>query len=269
MSGSTPERRGVDVVGPRDGQPVVFVHGAAMTRAMWAPQRRALAEEYRVVAPDLPGHGDRADETFAFEPALELLEGVIATETGATDGGTLLVGLSLGGYLATEYARRNPEDVDGLVISGSSANPVGGMNLLTRATGALARLATRSDGIEGRVRDFAERWVRSRDLDPEVEREIVESGFYPRQFGVAGPHLAGRDFRAAFAAYPGPSLVLNGETDLVMRRGEQDHAAAARTARVEVLADAGHICNLHRPEGYVDALKRFDRRAIAGRTESR
>ncbi|EMA33868.1 alpha/beta fold hydrolase, partial [Halobiforma nitratireducens] len=43
--------RGVDVAGPPDAPALVFVHGAMFTRKMWAPQRDALADEYRVVAP--------------------------------------------------------------------------------------------------------------------------------------------------------------------------------------------------------------------------
>ncbi|WP_101294527.1 alpha/beta fold hydrolase [Halegenticoccus soli] len=254
--------RGVDVAGPPDAQPIVFVHGSVFTRKMWAPQRRALSEEFRIAAPDLPGHGARADGPFEFGPAVELLDETVET---TADGNALVVGLSLGGYVATEYARRHPDKVDGLVISGSSANPVDGMELVTRVVGGTARLATRSDLVERGVRRYAERWVRKRDLPPDVAEEIIGSGFYPREFGNAGPYLAGRDFRSAFAAYPGPSLVLNGERDLVMRRGEEDHAAAARDARVEVIDGVGHVCNLHRPRAYTAAVRNFGRQAVATR----
>jgi len=251
--------QGVDVAGPEDAPSIVFVHGSVFTRKMWAPQRRALSDEYRVVAPDMVGHGTRGDEQFRFEPTVELVDEVVERAAG---GNAILVGLSLGGYVATEYASRHPENVDGLVISGSSANPVEKMELVTRAVGGGSRLATRSDRVEGVVRRLAERWVNERQLPPEIKREIIDSGFYPRTFGDAGPYLAGRDFRAAFGSYPGPSLVMNGEKDLVMRKGEQDHAAAARDARIEVMDGAGHVCNLHRPRGYTSALRRFDQRAV-------
>jgi len=47
-----------------------------------------------------------------------------------------------------------------------------------------------------------------------------------------------------------------------MRRGEQAHAGAARDGRVEVLADAGHICNLHRPATYTDRVRRFVQQTV-------
>ncbi len=253
------EIRGVDVAGPPDGRPIVFVHGAMFTRKMWGPQRDALADEYRVVAPDLPGHGDRADESFDLEDALAVLDDVVDE---LADGNAILVGLSLGGYVVTEYASRSPDKVDGLVIVGSSANPVRGMNLVTRLTGAVARLATRSDRIERGVQRLGERWVRNRELDPDHEREILESGIFPREFGTPGPDLAGRDVREMLRTYRGPVLVVNGERDKVMRRGERDHAAAAG-ADVVVLEGVGHVCNLHRPETFTKVVDQFVRRVDA------
>ena len=253
------ELRGVDVVGPPDGQPIVFVHGAMFTRAMWAPQREALADEYRVVAPDLPGHGDRQAETFDLEPAMDVLEDAVET----AGGHAVLVGLSLGGYLVTEYASRHPDQVDGLVVVGASANPVRTMNLVTRAVGATARLATRSDTLEGVIRRLGERWVRNRDLPPAIEAEIIDAGLYPREFGTPGPDLAGTNFRRNLTDYPGPTLVVNGERDKIMRLGETEHAAAAEgDADVVVLEDVGHVCNLHRPEDFTMLMRRFLRNRV-------
>lgn len=257
--------RGVDVAGPPDAPPIVFVHGAVLTRKMWAPQREALSDEYRVVALDLPGHGARSDGDFRLQEAVDLVDEVVERHA---DGRALVAGLSLGGYVSTAYAHRNPHKVEGLAISGSSANPKDSMAKVTRAVGGVSRLATRSGLVERGARELAERWVRERKLGRDIETEIVDAGFYPRQFGIAGPQLAGNDFRGAFASYPGPALVLNGEKDLVNRRGEKKHAGAARNARVEVLEGAGHVCNLHRPEGYTEAIRRLGRRAVTGQSRS-
>lgn len=254
---------GVDIAGPSNAQPIVFVHGAMFTRKMWAPQRDGLSDEFRIIAPDLPGHGTRSDETFQLEPALDLLDEVVET---VADGHAILVGLSLGGYVSTEYASRHPEKVDGLVLVGSSANPVGGMGILTRAVGSVSRLATRSDLVERGVRRAGERWVRNRDISPEAKAEIIESGIYPRQFGKAGPDLRWEDFRAALSTYPGPTLVLHGSRDLVMRGGAEDHAAAANNAYLASMDGVGHICNLHRPTAFTDAIRRFSNEIVRKET---
>ncbi|SEP63277.1 alpha/beta fold hydrolase [Natrinema salaciae] len=248
---------GVDVAGPSNAESIVFVHGAVFTRKMWLPQQRELCEEFHTVAPDLPGHGTRAGNPFRMEPAIDVLEDTFERHT---DGSAVLVGLSLGGYAATEFAYRHPDRVDALVLSGSSVNPTGKMDLGTRLTGGLSRLLTKPDIGKRAVEKLAARWVRNRNLSPDIEREIIDAGFYPKQFGDAGPDIAGVDFRAKLSTYPGSTLVLNGENDKLMRRGEQAHAAAARDGHVEVLADAGHICNLHRPATYTDRVRRFVRR---------
>jgi pimeloyl-ACP methyl ester carboxylesterase len=255
----TAESDGVDIRGPNDGPSVVFVHGAVFTRAMWAPQRDALASDRKVIALDLPGHGTRSDEDFEFDVALNLLESVV--DKHATDE-LLVVGLSLGGYLATEYVSHHPDRVDGVVLSGCSVNPVDGMELLTRAAGGITRLATRSERVNRFVDNAAAKWVRKQDLTEEHKNEIIDSGFYPKQFGNAGPDLAGRDFRAALATYPGLSLILNGERDVVMRRDEGSHAAAAQHCEIEIIENAGHVANLPRPAAYTDKIRDFMRQTV-------
>lgn len=267
MSRATEEvdRSSIDVAGPEDAQPIVFVHGAMFTRKMWVPQLDALSDEYRVIALDLPGHGAHTDETFRMEPALDLLDEVVESAAG---GHAILVGLSLGGYVSTAYAGRHPKKVDGLVIAGSSANPVGRTEFATRVVGGASRLATRSDLIERGVQRAGKGWVRKRDLSEETKEEIIDSGIYPRQFGEAGPDLAGTDFRSALASYPGPTLVINGERDVVMRRGEEDHAAAGQDSYTAVIDGVGHISNLHRPEAFTDAIRQFDQKAVSGRNDT-
>lgn len=254
MSSET-DLRGVDVAGPEAAPDLVFVHGVLFARKQWAPQRNALSEEFRVVAPDLPGHGTRSGEQFQMERALQVVD---ETVEAVADGQAHLVGLSLGGYVATLYANRHPEKVESLVVSDSSANPVGALDVLTRIVSRASNLATRSSLVRRGVEWISKRWVNSRDLSRSVQTEINDAGFYPQQFGIAGFEIAGTDFREAFAAYRGPALVLNGQWDLFFRLGEDDHAAAGN-ARVEVIEGAGHASNLDRPAAYSDVVRRFVR----------
>ncbi|SFB84508.1 Pimeloyl-ACP methyl ester carboxylesterase [Halobiforma haloterrestris] len=229
-STATESGRGVDVAGPPEAQSIVLAHGAMFTRKMWGPQRDALAEEFRVVAPDLPGHGDRSGESFDLERGIAVLDDAIESYAG---GSAVLVGLSLGGYLVTEYASRYPRKVDGLVVVGSSANPIRGLNLATRLTGAVVRLATRSDLVERAAQRLGKRWVRNRDLSPEHEREILESGIFPREFGTPGPDIAGRNARPGHrrAERPGETGVVPGTGARGQRRARRAHAPRRTGAR--------------------------------------
>ena len=254
MSRRGNEREGVDVSGPKDGEPVLFVHGTVFNRTMWEPQREALSREYRVIAPDLPGHGTQADEPFEMETAVRTLDRAVESLPNER---VHVVGLSLGGYVATAFARRQPHKVDGLVLSGSSANPVRLLGLASKLVGKATILASKSGLVERVTNWLTGKYVRSRDIGPEAKAEIVDAGFDLRPFGEAGVEIAGRDFRGALETFPKPTLVLNGKWDLLMRLGARDHAEAAHDGYRSVIDGAGHVCNLDEPETYTAAVNQF------------
>src|SRR5436190_17174467 len=102
---------------------IVFLHGTRLTGASWAAQVAELGTDFHCLTPDLPGHGRAEAVPFTVDGAAEAVADLIARE--ATDGRALIVGLSLGGYVAMALAARWPERVRGLAISGATAEPVG------------------------------------------------------------------------------------------------------------------------------------------------
>ena len=111
------------IAGPPAAPSIVFVHGTRLTGAAWAAQQAALSGEFRTIAMDLPGHGSRAAEPFTLDGAADALSATIRDE--ATGGRAVVVGLSLGGYVAMALAAREPERIRGLVLSGATAEPTG------------------------------------------------------------------------------------------------------------------------------------------------
>ena len=131
----------ITAVGPPGAPAIVFLHGTRLSRAAWTPQLDGLADEFRVIALDLPGHGSRAGEPFTLEAAAALVAATIRDE--AADGRAVVVGLSLGGYVAMALAARDPGCVRGLVLAGATAEPVGVRSIPYRA---LAAVMDRFDG---------------------------------------------------------------------------------------------------------------------------
>jgi len=254
MSRRPSDREGVDVSGPEDAEPVLLVHGAVFNRTMWAPQREALSEKFRVLVPDLPGHGTRADEPFRMQTAVRTLDRLVES---LPDESVHVVGLSLGGYVATAFARQQADKVDDLVLSSSSVNPVGLSGVLSKVVGNAAILASKSGVVERATDWLAERYVRSRDIGPEAKAEVVDAGFDLRALGEAGVEIAGNDFRGALETFPKPTLVLNGKWDLLMRLGEREHAEAVHDGYRSVIDGAGHVCNLDDADAYTSAIDRF------------
>lgn len=101
--------------GPHDAQPVVLVHGLSATNASMLPLIPALSPAYRVLAPDLPGHGG-TQATPAAHRASYLGKWLAGFLRETCDRPAVLVGNSLGGRTALQAALDMPEAVRGLVL---------------------------------------------------------------------------------------------------------------------------------------------------------
>jgi pimeloyl-ACP methyl ester carboxylesterase len=101
--------------GPVDAPPVVLVHGLAATNASMLPLIPALSKEYRVLAPDLPGHGG-TQATGSAHAARYLGDWLTAFLRETCDRPAVLIGNSLGGRTALEAALNSPYEVRGLVL---------------------------------------------------------------------------------------------------------------------------------------------------------
>jgi pimeloyl-ACP methyl ester carboxylesterase len=236
------------VEGPVDAPPIVFVHGAMMGRSVWHPQVSALSDRYRCITIDLPGHGSLRQRSFSLDAATEVVLDAIDREAG---GRALLVGLSLGGYVAMTVAGRHPERVRGLVIAGSTREPVGLSRLGFLLYGWSLRLAP-----ERVVRAVALAWFRRR-YGPVVGAAITAGGHFARGGGTAVRRLVGGRFRDRLAAYGGPILVINGTMDLVFRIGAGRFLAGVPGVTSRVIPRAGHLSNVDRPDVFTGLVEEF------------
>lgn len=235
------------IAGPADGQPVVLLHGGGGNRQMWTRTVDGLAERYRVVAPDLPGHGELRGERFDLMRAANVVASVIDQEGS---GSAVVVGLSLGGYVAIALAARSPERVAGLVLSGATAEYLGRGGLMTRLAALTVRLGA---GWFDRKSAEAIRSI----APPDIAEPMLAAGLSSQGAADALWRLPGHDYHAMLAGYRGPLLILNGERDHENRKAEPRALAAWPQARVEVVMDAGHACAVRRPDEFTDAVRRF------------
>lgn len=101
--------------GPPDAPPVVLVHGLSATNASMLPLLPPLAGRFRVLAPDLPGHG--GTQATSSPHAASYLGGWLAAFLRETcDRPAVLIGNSLGGRTALQAALDSPGQVRGLVL---------------------------------------------------------------------------------------------------------------------------------------------------------
>jgi pimeloyl-ACP methyl ester carboxylesterase len=102
-------------------------------------------------------------------------------------------------------------------------------------------------------------WFFRARYPPEIAEPIIAGGFWSAGGAVALRAIAGERFKPRLAAYPGPSLLLNGAYDFVMRPGARGFAVAARGARRVRIGGASHLANLDQPAAFSEAIRRFAR----------
>lgn len=250
MTLTTAETRTYDVAGPGDGSPLVLLHAASYTRKMWLPLAARLRDEFRLVTPDLPGHGAQSGGRFTFAQAAQDVVDVLNRERIER---ALLVGVSLGGCLALDIAAQHPDRVSGLVLSGCTFDP----------RGLLCRLVLTAEGYvfprgAPRFTRSLERYLQVRYPGP-VADEILASGAHWPAAADAVLAMRGVDFPAKLASYPGPALILNGAGDWIHRTAERAFARAARNGSVRLIPGAGHIASLDSPGAFAEAVREFAR----------
>lgn len=227
---------------------VVLVHGSRLSGAQWAPQLPLLEARVEPVAIDLPGHGRLAREAFTLERSAEVVQEAVAAAGPGRP--VVVVGHSLGGYVALFHAARHSAGLAGVVLAGCSASPTGPGAAAYRAVGAL----TERVGTE-RMRRGTVRFLRRR-YPPEVSEPIVAGGYFAEPTAAAWREVMAHCRPELLADVRCPVLLLNGQLDQ-FRLGVRTFLRARPDARVEVLPGATHLANLDRPQAFANAVLRF------------
>jgi pimeloyl-ACP methyl ester carboxylesterase/predicted lipid carrier protein YhbT len=106
--------------GPPDGAPVLLLHGLGATNASMLTTLWELGDRYRVLAPDLPGHGATAARRGRYDAKMFAeWVGSFLDETGIARA--VVLGNSLGGRIALEVGFELPQRVDALVLLAPAA----------------------------------------------------------------------------------------------------------------------------------------------------
>ena len=257
------ERRG-------NGPVVMLLHGFTGSGPSMSEVSLALARDFEVITPDLPGHGRSiaVDDgpVHSFDACLDRLA---ATLDQAGHARAHWIGYSMGARLALAFAVRFPERVASLLLIGARAGIDNASERAgrRRADEALAdRIET--DGIE----PFVDEWLAQPLFasQRQLGREFVATQRLQRM---------GNDARGLAASLRGlgpgaqPPLfddLRRLDVPVLLVAGALDHAFVAHARDVErrlpdaevcEVADAGHAVHLEQPAAFIEAAREFLGRA--------
>ncbi len=202
-----------------------------------------------LVCPDLLGHGALRDEPFRLGAALEAARSLVASAGGRR---VVLVGDSLGGYIALLAAARAPEGIGAVVAGGCTWTMNGAAGELARASDLPVRALARLAG-ESRI----ERWLAAfvpRLTDRETAKAIVQSGLRLRSRSESLAELRGVDLVAEVRRIRVPIVFVNGARDWPTRAGEGALLRSAPHASVILAPRTGHGVGLLDPATFARAI---------------
>lgn len=252
--------------GPRDGIPVVFVHGFPFRHEMWEAEVASLSDAFRTVAYDVRGLGRASPGDGQY--TLELyVDDLTALLDSLEVGPAVVCGLSMGGYIALRLAEREPDRLRGLVLCDTRSRADDDEGKLNRARTIReikeSGLAPFAEGFPELV--LAEGTVRDRPELVDRVRAMITSA---SPLGVCGAQLAmaaRTDTTGALQGLRAPVLFLVGAEDaLTPPETARLMADRVRDATVEVIPGAAHLSNLENREAFAGALRGFLERLGSG-----
>lgn len=248
------------------GPILVLLHGFTGNAGTWLPLMPVLAEHFRVLAVDLPGHRySPPPEGMRLPELAEALVGVL-DRVGVARAHWL--GYSMGGRAALHVALAHPGRVDRLVLESASPGIADAAARTTRAA-ADARLAETlvRDGLHA----FVDAWAAqplfaSQARLPLATRERERAVRLGN--GATGLAAALRAFGPgaqaplwdALPRLAMPTLLVVGEDDAAYRAIATRMAARLRAAETAVVPGAGHATHVENPVAFAAALLDFLRR---------
>ena len=257
-----------------DGPLLVLLHGIASTADTWAPVATGLAANHTVLAPDLLGHGASAKPRGDYSLGA-YASGVRDLITALGHERATVVGHSLGGGIAMQFAYQFPERVERLVLISSGG--------LGREVHPILRAST-LPGSEIVLALLGRRWLRTTGgaVGATLGRLGLRAGEDLAGVAAGIASLGDADARGAFvhtaraAIDPGgqrvsatdrlylaahlPTLIVWGERDPIIpaAHGEAAHAAIPGS-RLEIFAGAGHFPHREQPVRFVSLVEDFVR----------
>ena len=264
-------RRAVAYAQAGSGPVLLLIHGMAGSFENWREVIEPLGHQHKVIAPDLPGHGN--SDSWGGDYSLgALAAGLRDLLVALGHERATLVGHSLGGGIAMQFAYQFPEMTERLVLVSSGglgpevspllrAAALPGADLFIAATAAPGRAA--SSWIEQRLNALglkpnagATEIARGYGSLSDSRRRSAFLSTIKAVVGVQGQTVQAAD--KLYLAESMPVLIIWGERDRMIpaSHGRRAHALIANS-RIEIFDSVGHMPQLEAPAEFVDAVERF------------
>jgi 3-oxoadipate enol-lactonase len=240
------------------GSPLVLLHGFPLSSAIWTQQQQSLGDHYRVITPDLRGHGKSPVPEGVYDMEL-LARDVLALLDSLEIEQATIMGHSMGGYVTLALWRiaRKRFRAFGLISSQAGADSEEARQ--NRAAQAEKVYVNGSSAIADIMmpRMFSPTLEKDESMIEQTRLMMVNT----RPAGIIGS-LRGMALRpdstSLLADIDVPALIMAGDKDQIIPLSKaEDVAASIPNAILVTIENAGHMPMLEQPQATVHAIRNF------------
>jgi len=245
--------------GPVEAPVVIFIHGFPLNKSMWDLQLEELKAEFRVIAYDIRGHGDSdagyedfsidlfANDLISFMDSLSISKAVV-------------VGLSMGGYIALNAIGNYPERFDALILSDTQCiadTPE------VRENRLVAIENIKKNGLEDYAREsikklFAPASLLSKETEIASVREMIVNTSKVSVYNSLHALAIRKDTSGILSEIKIPVLILVGKEDIITppEMAESMHKKI-KDSQLSIIENAGHLSNMENPFEFNYQIRKF------------
>jgi 3-oxoadipate enol-lactonase len=243
------------------GPALVFIHGLGGNNQSWESQTRYFREQYTCICIDNLGHGKSIPDPFVPEMAsiitLEhMAKAVLAVLSEEKIDSAVFCGLSMGGLIAQEIIRLQPQRVKALILADTFA--------VIPAAAPSPERAKRLELLHAGKMDEVARLVSEISMHEQCPQELKEKVYEvvrrnnPMAYKKASHEVFTANLTEGLSRIQVPTLVLIGDEDTRTPLPLSEFLVEQiQGAKLVIIPKAGHLSNAERPDAFNTSLDQF------------
>lgn len=239
------------------GSTIVLIHGFLANGDLWKAFSARLAKNYRLIIPDLPGHGD--SKAIGYVHSMELMaEGIHSLLKELKIRKALFVGHSLGAYVALAFAEKSPDYVKGLLLINSTAK--GDSLVRKRSRNQLIQLVkeNRDKAIELLLPTFFKAKKRKTHFHIKAYSKMAQRCDLQSIVATVEGMKRRKEREIVLKFAPFPFAYFAGKEDEILPyKVLQAESQLSEKGSFAMIEEAGHILPIEYPEYTFKAIKLF------------
>ncbi|WHY75338.1 alpha/beta hydrolase [Neobacillus sp. WH10] len=238
-----------------EGKAIVLLHGFCGSSLYWEKVTPELSKNYRVIAPDLPGHGESSMDKgyYSIEEYAEMLK-VLLDQLNIQK--VTMFGHSLGGYITLAFAEKYSNNLNGFSLVHSTAFP----DSEEAKKGRLANTEkVQKEGIKSLIDGLVPKLFSPDNVEEDHIKVVKEIGYLTTPQGAISALTAMKnriDRNPVLEDTPLPVLLVAGEQDQIIP-AEKTFSVSRDNIKQRLIKISGHMSMYENPTDLISEMNEY------------